>query len=190
VARDPHFDSNVARENSWYDSTPSWFRSSWSKILRAWVLGAGAVVASLGEGALGASLRAGAVVGSLCIGALVAVPGVANPAVACGSSGCTVRVPAVAAGRVEFGAVSDAGLAALDVVPEVVAHAVPATLMIAAATAVTRCLEESFIGTPSNVGPARARLEQNACCKEPAAAKRLILRGPPIASGRRHRVGV
>jgi hypothetical protein len=84
---------------------------------------------------------------------LPVVPGVAaTPAVSCGSSGCTVRVPAVAAGRTEFDAVSEAGLAefAAGPVSEVVAQAAPATAMIEAARAVTRCLAEGFIGAPSN----------------------------------------
>jgi hypothetical protein len=199
---EPHFDSNVARENSWYDSTPSWFRSSWSKILRAWVPSGGADIVSLDIGPVVAEFGvvdvpldelldsgvlgcAAAAVGAAVV--LPVVPGVAaTPRVSCGSNGCTVRVPEVAAGRDEFDAVSDAGFAELAVMSDVVAHAAPAAVMIEAATAVTRCLAERFIGAPWKWERRCLRLEQEASCKDLAAAKRLILQVAGARTGRTH----
>jgi hypothetical protein len=200
---EPHFDSNVARENSWYDSTPSWLRSSWSKILRASVpcggwdivsLDIGAVVAEFGivDGLLGVLLDSGVlgcgVAADAAAVVLPLVPGVAaTPRVSCGSSGCTVRVPEVAAGRDEFDAVSDAGFAELAVVSEVVAHAAPASAMTEAATAVTRCLAEKFIGAPSRWNRRDLRPKQQATCKELAVANQLIFLVARASPGRTRR---
>ncbi|HWD16601.1 MAG TPA: hypothetical protein VG865_08335 [Casimicrobiaceae bacterium] len=66
---------------------------------------------------------------------LPGVPGVAaTPAVPCGSTGCKVRVPAVAC---------DADVSA--VASDVVAHAAPAMPKTEIATAATNCLVGAFI---------------------------------------------
>jgi hypothetical protein len=145
---DVYFDSNVARENSWNESTPSWLVSSWSKILRAWPFSAdvpdGAAVAGpevavdgivavdvvdvLDEVSAGGAVVSGAGGGGRPARvALVApdVPGVAaTPAVPCGRIGCSVRVPACAS----------------DCDPGICAHAAPAMPTTATATAVTSLL--------------------------------------------------
>jgi hypothetical protein len=128
----PHFDSNVARENSWNDSMPSRFMSSWSKICLACAFSpAGGVVAVAPAGAL----EAGGVAGVEVVPDGVA--GVGAAAVL--SAACALPVPPVAADGVPGAAV-------------VAAQAAPAMPKIAAATTVARFLAGEFIGTPHRWG--------------------------------------
>jgi hypothetical protein len=153
---EPYFDSKVARENSSNESEPSWFRSSWSKILRAWepsalapfavVCGPDVALDGIVEVEVGVvvdvsdDMPVDGVWGDVATPARAAlvlpgVPGVAaTPAVPCGSTGCKVRVPAVAC---------DADVSA--VASDVVAHAAPAMPKTEIATAATNCLVGAFI---------------------------------------------
>ncbi|HXU66460.1 MAG TPA: hypothetical protein VN707_03795 [Casimicrobiaceae bacterium] len=157
-----HFARKVARENSSNVSMPSWFVSSWSKILRA-----------------SASCDAFA---PLVAVALLEVPfGIAPVAVDEGAAGVAGAVvagvdvldddPPVSVAPVDEGVDCASLVPAFDdadVVSEVVAQAVPAMVMMAAAHAVTSCRCKAFMGVLSNgrrlrAPPMTSSLMQGTC---------------------------
>ena len=149
-----HFARKVARENSSNDSVPSWFASSWSKILRASISCDGAALVD-GAGFVDVSLCAPFVVGDEG-GDVDDVGGMAVDGDMAGD-GVDVAADVLAAGvdcaSMAADALDDVGAAWSDVV----AHAAPAIVMIAAAPAVATFISKEFIATLLSLGGGERR---------------------------------
>ena len=185
-ARVRHFARKVARENSSNDSVPSWFASSWSKILRAWLSSAPLApladcvvprvsldvpfvpLEGVGDDEAGVDDGLGVEDGlAVDEGVVVAVDVLDD-----GVDVAVAELEDVVDCGVASASVELRGIAFEAVVSAVVADAAPARVMIEAATAIPSFVCMEFIGTPFNDDVRSHERRAAASANRPRSVKR------------------